>query len=212
MSSILNFLLKLLCFLLPWWKKSSALNFFYCLLIFHISSTRLSIGKCLMPRMAQIQDEASINISWTAASRQNQEEGNIHSKNFTAQLAINFAKRDDERKTSILMFVFYPGDGRSFHLYFQLIFFRSHDHKIPALLFFCFSLDYSNFQSHIKSFNWKGDFSFNDPLNARNRNYFLKSFPRAAQVSLLKLLRIAKLLIITLVMGLEVPLHALINI
>lgn len=87
MGSRLNFPLKLLCFLLPLsFLKDCALKTFYCLLIFHISSSHLSIGKCLMPRMAQIQDEAPININQTAASRQNQEEGNIYSKNFTAQL------------------------------------------------------------------------------------------------------------------------------
>lgn len=197
-------------------KEELCTKFFYCLLIFHISSSRLSIGKCLMPRMAQIQDEAFTNISWTAASRQNQEAGNIYSKIFTAQDCHKLRQKRWWKENLNFNVCFLPGDGRSFHLYFQMIFFRSHDHKSPALLFFCFSLDYSNFQSHIKIFNWNGYFSFNDPLNARNRNYFLKSFPRAAscwkQVSLLKFSSIAKLLIITFVKCLEVLLHALISI
>lgn len=161
-------------------KEEFCTKNFYCLLIFHISSSHLSIGKCLMPRMAQIQDEASINIRRTAASRQNQEEGNIYSKKFIAQLRHKLRRKRWWKENLNFNVCFPPRDGRSFHLYFQMIFSVRMIIKVHALLFFCFSLDYSNFQSYIKSFNWNGDFSFNDPLNARNRNYFLKSFPRAA--------------------------------
>lgn len=150
MSSRLNFPLKLLCFLLPCWEKSFCTKNFLLSADFSHFQLSSQYRKMFNAENCPNTRPATININRTAASRQNQEEGNIHSKIFTAQLCHKLRQKRWWKKNLNFNVCFHQGTADASTFTFRWFFFRSHDHKNSRFIVFCFPLDYSNFRSHIK--------------------------------------------------------------